>query len=780
MFSTMDPGIVRLGAALEGKYSIRHLIGEGLTSAVYRATDLRHDRDVAIKVLKPEVAASLGSDRFLREIQTTAALQHPHILPLFDSGRAGELVYYVTPLVDGQSLQERLRGGPLPVDEAVRLTEQIGAALTYAHERGLVHRDIKPANVLLSSGRAILADFGIAGALGKAGGDRLTATGLLVGTPQYMSPEQFEGDEVDGRSDLYALGCVVFEMLTGEPPVSGKTAQSIFARRVQGAPPSTRALRDTVPPAVDAAVQKALARSPVDRFATVADFVEAMSAGTDVRRPTARRSRRLPAVVLGSAVVALIAGMLGRDSRPPDPVSLLGLAVLPFELRGDTSMSAYLDVMHADVVAELQGLSSISVSGVTSSRMAAAQTPNVRAFAETLGADMVLAATMWMLGDSVRLGAELLDGETESVVRTITMAGGIDHLMGLRGELVLALADSLEVQFSTANAERLRGLPDVDPRALELYMRAQGTSGDLLGLKEQEELLSAALEIEPEFADAWLALGGTLILQAHSGAASPRELIPRARDAGSRALALDPNGRAMSLFAHIAYDFEFDWAKADSLFAIALERHPSDPLLHQIYGAYLTAMLRLDEAERAMRRAAALDPLYPFWTTTIAWPLSIARPEDALIHLDTLPETHRLSLWGRWQRVIALQSLGRHEEVIAAPTESPLEEAYAGTSLALAGDTAAARGVLERLEAISASQYFPQVPIADIYAALQDNESALDWLELAFEDRDSYLPHIREFYAFEQLADEPRFQALMSRMDFPDVSGSVGARLPRP
>ncbi len=274
----------RLTAALADRYRLERELGQGGMATVYFATDLKHQRGVAIKVLRPELAAALGPERFLREIRITAQLDHPHILPLLDSGEAGGFLYYVMPLVEGESLRDRLsREGQLPLDTALQYTREVADALGYAHERGVIHRDIKPDNILLSGGHARVADFGIARAVDSAGGEKLTEPGFAVGTPEYMSPEQSMGDRnLDGRSDLYALGSVLFEMLAGEPPYTGPTAQAIIAKRMTQPVPSIRTLRDTVPESVDRALAAALARSPADRFATAAEFTAALSPSAEV------------------------------------------------------------------------------------------------------------------------------------------------------------------------------------------------------------------------------------------------------------------------------------------------------------------------------------------------------------------------------------------------------------------------------------------------------------------------------------------------------------------
>src|SRR2546427_1609157 len=298
----------RLQPALSDRYQLDREIGAGGMATVYLAQDIRHDRRVALKVLRPELAAVIGAERFLAEIKLTANLQHPHILPLFDSGEADSFLYYVMPFVEGESLRDRLRREKqLPVDDAVRIAREVADALDYAHRHGVIHRDIKPENILLHDGRALVADFGIALAASKAGSTRMTETGMALGTPDYMSPEQAMGErEITARSDVYALGAVRYEMLTGDPPFTGSTAQAIVARVVTESPRSLTAQRHTIPPGVEAAALTALEKLPADRFATAAEFADALrnkgytatTAGpAPARAPSAAPRRPVPATV---------------------------------------------------------------------------------------------------------------------------------------------------------------------------------------------------------------------------------------------------------------------------------------------------------------------------------------------------------------------------------------------------------------------------------------------------------------------------------------------------
>jgi serine/threonine protein kinase len=356
-----DP-VDRLNRTLEGRYAIERKLGEGGMATVYLARDVRHERQVALKVLKPDLAAVVGAERFLTEIKVTAGLQHPNILPLFDSGEADGFLFYVMPYVEGESLRERLdRERQLPVEEAVRIATAVAGALQAAHDRGVVHRDIKPANILLSAGQPLVADFGIALAVRAGGGARLTETGLSLGTPYYMSPEQATGDQqVGARSDIYSLGCVLYEMLVGEPPYTGSTAQAVLGQIISGRPVAPTEKRSTLPANVDATIRKALEKVAADRFATAIDFAAALDnpafrygdAAAAIQAGAVRKWKAVAAVLAVVSIASLSFGVWGRSSGAdgggevhrhmlasptPDPADVIAVRMSP-----DGSMTAFI------------------------------------------------------------------------------------------------------------------------------------------------------------------------------------------------------------------------------------------------------------------------------------------------------------------------------------------------------------------------------------------------------------------------------------------------------
>jgi serine/threonine-protein kinase len=373
-----------LTTALAGRYHVVREIGRGGMAAVYLADDHKHRRQVAIKVFSAEVAEAFGRDRFLREIELTAGLAHPHILPLYDSGVADGLAYYVMPFVEGKTLREYLSAkGRLPIDEALRIVQGVADALAFAHRKGIVHRDIKPENVLLQGGHPLVADFGIARALSLADDAALTQTGMIIGTPGYMSPEQTVGDSsVDARSDVYSLACLLFEALTGSPPFRGGTAVEVARRRLTEAAPRLRTSASGIPAAIDEAVAKALAREPGDRFGTAEEFASALRGDTNSTDATA-----------GAAGV--------------EPATK-GLVALPFaNLSPDAENEFFTDGLTEEVIADLSGISALRVISRTSAMRFKGSDKDLRTIARELNVRYVLEGSVRRAGSSLRVTAQL-------------------------------------------------------------------------------------------------------------------------------------------------------------------------------------------------------------------------------------------------------------------------------------------------------------------------------------------------------------------------------------
>src|SRR5437764_318596 len=389
----------RLASALADRYRLERELGEGGMAIVYLAEDLRHHRKVAVKVLRPELAPAAGGERFLREIEIAAGLRHPHIIPLYDSGDADGLLYYVMPLVEGESLRALLeRERQLPIDDALRYAREVADALSYAHAHGVVHRDIKPENILIESGHAVVADFGIAKAVAAAGATTLTGVGMAIGTPAYMSPEQAAGGgDVDGRSDLYSLACVLYEMLAGQPPFSGATTETLVRQHIMSPPPPVTQFRPAVPASVSDALMRALAKAPADRFNPVGQFSAALdhSLVTTAPVPASRRRALWPIVAAAVVVLAFSGGawsLLGRRGTPAtESASPRTIAVLAFDnIGGDSSIAPLILGMHAEMITQLTKLGGLTVTSRSSALQYRGSHKSEREIASELGVATVL------------------------------------------------------------------------------------------------------------------------------------------------------------------------------------------------------------------------------------------------------------------------------------------------------------------------------------------------------------------------------------------------------
>jgi len=453
-------------------------------ATVYLAQDLRHRRKVALKVLKPEVAVALGPERFLREIAMAGGLTHAHILPLHDSGEGDGFLYYVMPYVEGESLRERLsREKQLPLEDAVRITGEVASALDHAHRRNVLHRDIKPENILLQAGHAVVADFGIARAIITAGGDTLTATGLTVGTPAYMSPEQAAGQrQLDGRSDLYSLGCVLYEMLAGQPPFTGPTVESVLHQHLTADPAPVTQLRRTVPESVVLVLGRALAKAPADRYATTAQFAEALDAA--LRAPprlAPSRSRRIVARGAGVAAVALgVAFLVLRSRWAAGAVvpSASTIAVMPFvPVAADTALERLGRELVVTLSANLDGVGGIRTAEAITVLAQVAEgeplTPERGAeLARRLGARSVLRGTLVPAGREVRLDAALFDVDSLAALAHATVTGPADDVAGLTDAATLALLRQVW-QRGTPPAPQLAAITTRSVPALRAYLQGE-------------------------------------------------------------------------------------------------------------------------------------------------------------------------------------------------------------------------------------------------------------------------------------------------------------------
>ncbi len=531
-----DP-LATLREALRDRYAFERELGRGGMATVYLAQDLRHDRPVAFKVLHPELAVTLGPDRFQREIRLAARLQHPHILTVLDSGEAGGRLWFTMPFIEGESLRDRLRRErQLPVEDALGIAREAADALEYAHRHGVIHRDIKPENILLSSGHALVADFGVARALGGTTDEKLTETGLAVGTPAYMSPEQAAGErELDARTDIYSLATVLYEMLAGEPPFTGPTAQAIAARRLSGHVPSVREHRPAVPEPVEQAVRKALAPVPADRFPSAGDFGRALaqSGGTSTASvptpasPTtavipahpSRQHRHRSVVLLGLGFLLGLGVLFGwlRKHGSEVPAGGAGevrrLAVLPFDNLGSADDEYFAD----GVTDEIRGkLSAIPGLQVTASRSAAEykkSTKDLATIARELGVDYLLVGKVrWEKGaggqSRVRVSPELIQVATGSTRWQQPFDANLTDVFQVQADVAGRVAEALDVALGAGQKQALAERPTRNLPAYDAYLKGEEISGggavlDPIALRRALVYYDQAIGLDSAFAAAW-------------------------------------------------------------------------------------------------------------------------------------------------------------------------------------------------------------------------------------------------------------------------------------
>jgi serine/threonine-protein kinase len=632
--------LTHLQSALADRYTLERELGRGGMATVYLARDLRHRRPVALKVLHPELAYALGADRFLREIEVAANLTHPHILPLFDSGEVEGLLYYVMPYVEGESLRERLRRETqLPVEDALGITREVADALAYAHGQGVIHRDIKPENILLYGGHALVADFGIARALWQAEGGRLTETGMAVGTAAYMSPEQATGErQVDGRSDVYSLGCVLYEMLAGEPPFTGPTVRAIMAKRLNDPAPRVRRVRPAVPESIEESLMHALAAVPADRFATAEQFAQTLSepaARIVTARPSAdarpaaaepdRKSRtRGPtatALLLALLALAMIASLLRQrasGSAATDAPAPLRLAVLPFENLGDSADAYFADGVTDAVRGKLVTVPGLQVTARGSSRQYRQTTKSPGEIGRELEVQYLLTATVrWDKAPGgasrVQVTPELVDVASGSTRWQQPFDASLTSVFEVQSEIAGRVAGALNVALGDSAKQQLAERPTANLEAYDAYLKGEalsqgmGTSNPTT-LRQAAAYYAQAVALDPGFVRAWAQLSAahsTLYLISTS---TPAE-AEAAREAAERALTLAPN-RVEGHLAMSAYYRRVTRDHARALQELELSERiaPLDGDLLRSAAFSEMNLGRWDAALAHFRQAQRLDP----------------------------------------------------------------------------------------------------------------------------------------------------------------------------
>jgi len=766
----------QLQATLGRGYTLERELPGGGMSRVFVAEERALGRRVVVKILPPEMARDVSLERFHREIHLAAGLLHPHIIPLLSAGDADGLPYYTMPFIVGESLRLRLaREGRLGLEDAVRLTREVATALDYAHRQGIVHRDIKPENILLHDGHALVTDFGIARAISRSMPvSTLTTVGVTLGTPLYMSPEQGDPDrEIDGRSDIYSLGCVLYEMLVGEPPFRGRTGAAIVVRHLRDPVPRPSALRPDVPETLDDVVARTLAKEPANRFASGGDLARALDQAVPAGRPTVTSFVRSPE----AAEAGWTSSSIAADSRR-------FVAVLPFEnMSADPENEYFSDGVHEEIIAQLskiRGLKVISRSSVM--RYKKSQQP-AREIGNALGVSHLLAGSVRRAGHRVRISAQLTDSDTDETVWAETYDRQMDDIFAIQSEVAEQIAARMETRVTTGERSRLNRKPTDDVEAYNLYLLGRHHYNKVTpaDFTKAVDYYRAAIARDPKFGRAYAALADA---QFYAGAGywgvRPHDTYPEAYAAAKRALELDPSlAEAYGSVGMFRGWYDYDWNGCEAALARAVELNPSGAMLHVLFAMQLAAEGRFDEALAMRDMACRLDPAAMVVRGNASWILYLTRRMDqALADGRSLRHLDPSSAYGAFSHGLICAQAGQPDEAIAAFRDGVILSGRGSLYLVMLAYALAvgkrpdeARAVLAEVEGRTTEFIWP-MGLAFAYAHLGETDTALDHLERAYEERVGWMNLIGREPALDILRGHPRFEAIARRIIPPSFTGT--------
>jgi serine/threonine-protein kinase len=791
--TTLAPG-TRLGP-----YEVVSRIGAGGMGEVYQVVDTRLDRSVAVKVIRmPEAQRADRRERFQREARAISRLSHPHICALFDVGEQDGLTYLVMEHLEGQTLAERLVEGSLPVEQVLLYGREMAEALEAAHRQGVVHRDLKPANVMLTRDGVKLLDFGLAKLRAEerapaAAAHTLTQTGMVMGTLPYMSPEQLQGGDVDARTDIFALGAVLYEMTTGRRPFAGDTEAALIAALLSGEPAPFTGARGQAVPALERVVRRCLAKDREQRWPSARDVAEELRSIADGRAGRGRarwiprwstRTRWLAAaglLLLGLALVPwLRRGPAMRDGPATAP-SVHSIAVLPLrDLSPEKAAEDYFaDGMTEALIADLARISSLHVISRTSVMRFKDTRESLPDIARQLGVDGLIEGSVLRSGGRVRITAQLVHGATDRHLWVETYDRDLRDVLTLQGEVARAIADQVRVVLTPEERARLSRKRTVDPEAHEAYIKGRfyWNKRTTEGLQQALSHFQKAIEKDPALTLGYVGLADTYATAGFYGydAIPPAEAMPKAEAAARKALEIDVDSAEAHTSLGRTKHYTFRWSEAGEEFQRALGLNPNYSLTHQWYGHYLTTVGQHDRAIATHERARQLDPLNLQITVALGVGQYMARRFDDAVatYRKTLEMDPRFArAHFRLGQVHAARgeygkAVKEYETYASVTGGDPLSLAMTAHALGRLGEREKARAILARMQQAASKGWVPTYRFALVYIGLGDRERAMDWLEKAYEERSTFLISLAVDPMLDPLRSDRRFQELLRRVGPP-------------
>jgi len=772
-------------------YRVLEKLGGGGMGVVYKAEDTRLGGAVALKFLPTEFARDPQAvERFQREARAVSALNHPHICTLYDIGEHEGQPFLAMELLEGQTLKHRLEGRSLKAEEIIKLGAQVAEALEAAHAKGIIHRDLKPANIFVTThGQAKLLDFGVAKLmhpLGEAAtAETLTETGSAPGTLPYMAPEQLRGEAVDARTDLYALGCVLYEMTTGQRPCPETHGPRLIDAILHEPPIPPSRLNPKVGPGLEGIILKALDKDPERRYQAARELrvdLERLTLSTTavaaaaVARPLVRRTllaAGLAVAALAALVGLNVGGVRDRLAGLLQPPRVESIAVLPLaNLSGDVGQEYFADGMTEELITHLAQIRALRVTSRTSVMPYKETKKPLGVIARELKVSWVVEGSVRRAGDRVRVTAQLIDARTDQHLWADNFERDLKDVLTLQSEIARAIARQVDVRLSPQEQARLAQARPVNPAAHEAYLR--GLTADDLG--KAMGYFQQAIQLDPNYAPAHAGQADLYYFFGLFGIMPPPQAFSQMRAAAEKALALDETlANAHGALALVKLHYDWDWAGAEREFKRALELNPSQADVRHAYAHFLMVMNRRQEWVAESQWAVDLDPFEPGLLTCLAWHhLYAGQYDQAVAQSQKVLRAEPDYWWAIINLAWAYEQKGMYPEAIAQFERSFTQ--WPGSSLALAslahsyaraGRKQEALKALAQLQAQAKKGFVPAYDLATVYAGLGDTDQAFAWLDKAFEERDAFLVHVRWDPKFDNLHADPRFKELIRRIGLP-------------